>query len=144
MLFFLKKKLNPPVLKMVVPGRRALGEAWSEVTVRPREDGGFDLENRPAEVAPADGAPVIVPAMANLSEDEVNFILEGALKRQEYTKNHPRQQPVSDDDFQKWAQEMWTEYLEAKIKFLRGVTVSGPGGWTQREKPPVQEWNPRV
>lgn len=129
---FKKPKPLPPVVKMVVPGRRALGEEWSEVTVRPNVDGGFDLETQP-HAAPANGQAVIIPAMANLSNEEVDFILEGSLKASEYESRKPRRRPVSDKEIEKMANQMWVEYLEKKILSFKGTSHFGPTGKTQRE-----------
>lgn len=138
MLFkFRKPKPLPPVMKMIVPGRRALGEEWSEVTVRPNVRGGFDLENTPA-VAPAMGQPVFIPAMANLSNEEVDFILEGALKAQDYESYKPKRRPVTDAEIQTMVQQLWMDYCEQKLKGFLGVSVFGLGGHTQRTGAPAE------
>lgn len=134
MLFkFKKAKPAPPILKMVVPGRRALGETWSEVTLRPNPDGDFTLETKPAEQAPAMGVPVIIPAMANLSSEEVDFILKGALKAQEYESRKPRRRPVTDREIHRMVNQMWRDYVEQKIHAFKGDSQFGPFGKTQRE-----------
>lgn len=144
LLKFLKGKPLPPIIKMIVPGRRALGEDWSEVTLRPDPTGDFILETKPAEVKPVMNTPIIIPAMSNLSEDEVNFILEGALKAQEYESRHPRRRPVTDAEIHKMVQELWNNYFAEKVAVLKGVSQMGPSGNTQRMKPARQIWNPRI
>lgn len=141
MQFFFKRKPRNPVVKMIVPGRRALGETWSEVAVLPRDDGGFDLETRPAEHVPATGQPIVIPAMANLSTEEVNFIMEGALKAADYESRKPRRRPVTDKEVQEWAQKLWDDYFAQKLAYFQGVSQFGPAGKTQRERPALRNWN---
>jgi hypothetical protein len=131
-------KKNNAIMKMVIPGRRALGETWREVTIRPTDNGGYTTENVAAE-APAQGRPVVIPAMANLSDDEVNFILEGALKAQDYYSRQKRK-PNSAEE-KKIVQKMWDDYVEQKLKGFKGQTVLGPGGFFQRESPGLKNWN---
>lgn len=134
-----RPKPNNAVMTMVVPGRRALGEEWRKVTIRPEADGGYTTENEPAQ-APPGGVPVVIPALANLSDAEINFILEGALKFQEYQSRRPRRRPVSDPEIQRMVQSMWNDYVENKLKGLKGQTTLGPGGYFQRESPGIKRW----
>lgn len=132
MLFrFAKSKPLPAVMKMVVPGIRSLGQEWREVTVRPDPKGGFTIDNEEAK-RPAMGQPVFIPALANLSNDEVDFILEGALARQQDEARHPRRQPVTDAEIHGMVQQLWLDYMEQKIHAFKGDSQFGPSGKTQR------------
>lgn len=121
-----------PVAKMIVPGRRALGEAWQEVTIAVKDDRIQVTENRPVE-APPGGRAVVVPGMAALSTDAVNYILEGALQRQEYAKRRPRRRPVTDKEIEQIVNQMWLDFCEQKVRAFSGTSQFGPKGKTQRE-----------
>lgn len=137
------KKKNP-VLRMVVPGPRALGVQWEEVTFRPSEDGGHIEVEKQATQAPANGMPHIIPAMGNLSSDEVDFILEGALKASEYESHRPRRQPVTDAEVEAWANKLWHDYFEQKLRAFQGISTFGLGGHTQRQSwGGPKDFNPR-
>lgn len=131
---FKRPRPKAPILKMVVPGRRDLGgSGWEEVTLRPSDDGATIETERNATEAPATGLPHIIPAMGNLSTEEVNFIMEGSLKASEYESRHPRRQPVTDKEIQKMVQQMWMDYMEQKLRAFKGTSTFGLGGHTQRQ-----------
>lgn len=130
MLIKFKKKKNPAVLKTIMPGRRALGEQWREITIRPNEDGSYEVENEPA-ARPAQGRPVVIPAMAGLSDQEVNFILGGALKAQDYYSRQNRR--PSEVEITREVNKMWADYVEQKLLGFKGTTHIGPGGLFQRQ-----------
>jgi hypothetical protein len=141
----LKSKPKAPIMKMVVPGPRALGIQWEEVTLRPSEDGGHIETERQATAAPATGLAHIIPAMGNLSSEEVDFILEGSLKASEYESRKPRRQPVTDAEIQQMVQQMWLDYMEQKIRAFDGRSTFGLGGHTQRQSwGGPKEFNPRA
>lgn len=131
------KKPNP-VMSMIVPGRRALGEQWSKVSVLPNADGTFTVE-REETPAPADNTAIFVPSLGNLSFEAVDFILEYKKKDQEYRKSHNL--PVKWGWSEKEITEMFHDFCRQKLKHWKGQTVSGPGGWTQREKGPGHDRN---
>jgi hypothetical protein len=142
---FLKPKPKPPIMKMVVPGPRALGIDWEEVTYRPSDDGGRIETERKATTAPATGYAHIIPSMGNLSTEEVNFIMEGSLKASEYQSRKPTRRPVTDAEIQAMAQQMWLDYLEQKIRAFDGRSTFGLGGHTQRQSwGGPKEFNPRA
>lgn len=134
-----------PIVKMIVPGRRALGEAWQEITIAVKDDRIQVTESVPAE-APPDNVPIYSFGMEKLSADAVNFILEGALQKQEYTRRKPKRRPVSDKEIEKMVNDLWLNWCEAKVQMLKGTTFSAPGTFNQRENPGIQNWtgvNPR-
>lgn len=142
---FRKPKPKAPILKMVVPGRRDLGgSGWEEVEIRPSDDGGhIETERRAAEV-PATGFAHIIPAMGNLSTEEVDFILEGALKASEYESRQPKREPVTEQRIQEIVQQMWLDYMEQKVYAYEGRSTFGRGGHTQRQSwGGPKEFNPR-
>lgn len=136
---FLNRKPKP-IAKIVMPGRRAYGEGWREVTlaVDERNDEIVVHENKAVE-APAQNKPIYVPAMGNLEMEHVNFLLEGARKSQEYGAKHPTE--MSDAQYNKWINEQWIAFVENKLKYFKGQSVFGPGGHTQRQKPGRTHWN---
>lgn len=145
MIFRIKKPKPKPLLKMIVPGRRALGEDWQEVTIAVQDDE-IKVTESVAVAAPPSNRPVIVPGMGTLPPDAIDHILQGALKQQEYMKQHPRRRPVSDGEVRRMVQALWEDYCEQKLKALKGQTSVGAGGIFQREKPGITNWtgvNPR-
>ncbi len=125
-------KKQKPIMKMVTQGRRSYGEDWQEITIGIRDDEVAVIENIPT-TAPAGGKPIYVPAMGNLSMEQVDFLIEGARKAQEYGSVHPSQMPL--DEYKAWLNEQWQDYVEQKLKWLKGQTTLGPAGFNQRETP---------
>lgn len=122
-------KLNP-VVSMILPGRRSLGEDWSKVHIFANPDtGGYDVE-REDTTAPADNCMIFVPALGNLSYEAVDYILEYKRKDQEYRKAHnlPIRRGVSQAEISK----LFHDWIELKLKRFRRQTFSGPSGWAQR------------
>lgn len=130
---FKAPKPKAPVFDAIVPGPRYYGRPWERVTVRPSDDGGkLETTYEKAE-APATGLAHIIPSMGNLSTEEVNFIMEGALKASEYESRKPKREPVSEKRIQQMVQQMWMDYVEQKLRAFEGVSTFGPGGNTQRQ-----------
>lgn len=126
----LKKAPEKPVMTMIVPGRRALGEDWSKVTVTPNaETGDYDVE-REDTAAPPLNIPIFVPALGNVSLEIADFILESQRKEQEYQVKNPNRQhsPVLEQKIK----ELWLDFVEQKLKAFKRQTQSGPAGTTQR------------
>lgn len=125
-------------MKMITPGRRSLGEDWQEVTIGVEDDQIKVTESKPAQ-APPGGRPIYVPSMGNLEMDVVDHLLEGARKAQEYSKKHPRQ--MSLEEYETWLNQQWLDFCEQKLKWFKGQTTIGPGGFYQRETPGRTNWN---
>lgn len=138
MQFKFKDKKSRPILKMIQPGRRSLGEDWQEVTIAVENDEIKVTENK-ATTAPPGGKPIYVPAMGNLEMEAVDFLIEGARKQQEYQKKHPRQ--MSLEEYETWLNQQWLDFCEQKLKWFKGQTTLGPGGFYQRETPGRKHWN---
>ena len=119
-----------PVMSMIIPGRRALGEDWSKVNVFAGENGyTSEREDTPA---PADGKAIFVPGMGNVSTEMADFILEQQRHMAIERLRHPnRPDPRSEADR---INAMWHDFVEQKLRAFKGQSTFGPGGHTQREK----------
>lgn len=129
-----EETLNP-IVTMVTPGRRALGESWSKVSIAwSSEDRAYVLRREDAP-APADNLPIFVPSLGNLSMEAVDFIIQSQQKEAEYrerskSKTRAQQQKETYERINR----MWQDYAEQKLRWLRGQTTLGAGGFNQREK----------
>lgn len=123
----------PPIMTAILPGRRALGETWSKVSVRWEPDERAYVLTREDAPAPADNQPIFVPALGNLSMEAVDFIVQ---EQQELAKHRATTKALSREQQEKerWQQinRMWQDFAEQKLKHFRHQTQVGPGGWTQR------------
>lgn len=124
-----KKTPSKPVMSMIIPGRRAFGEKWSKVTVGVDADG-YTVEREDTE-APARKTPIFVPALGNISIEMTDYILEKTRHDQKYRVGKPR---PSQQEISERLNKMWLDWIEQKLRHFQGKTVSGPGGWTQRER----------
>lgn len=136
----IKEGETKPIAKMIIPGRRALGEKWQEVTIAVKDDKIQVTENVPAE-APATGTPIFTLGMGQLSTEEHNFILGHAYQEQEYRKRKPRRRPVTDAEIEEMVNKIWLDWCEMKAKALAGKTHSGPGLFNQRESAAIKNWS---
>ena len=73
--------------------------------------------------------------------EQMDFILEGARKTQEYETKRPKRQPVTDAEIERMVNKLWLDWCEAKAKGLAGKTTLGPGGFFQRESAGVKNWS---
>lgn|SRR3990167_6591409 len=124
--------MRKPILTMLTPGRRALGEAWSKVKIFANPDTGhYDVE-REDSPAPADNTAIIVPQMGEMSVEMADYILEYKRKDQEYRVHHgnPIRTTWTFDEIN----QLWLDWCDFKKRHYKGQSVSGPGGWTQRER----------
>ncbi len=133
MRFWLKQPEAKPIVKMVVHGQRSEGEDFIEVTVGVDQDDRIRILGKQPVEAPPNRRPIIVPAMGNLAMEQVDFLLEGARKSQEYSNVNPHDMPLPE--YNRWLGKMWLDYVEQKLKWLKGQTTIGPGGFNQREAP---------
>lgn len=122
-----------PIMAMVVPGRRALGETWSRVTIHWDPDERAYILRREDAEAPADGRPVYVPALGNASPEIVHFLLDAQLKEAEYRKARGPQGETQTEMHARY-NRLWHDFVEQKLKWFLGQSQSGPGGMAQREK----------
>lgn len=124
-----------PVMSMIAPGRRAEGEDWIRYDLAPTPEGGWETRRSEVE-APADGSPIFVPAMGNLSWEMVDFILgheqEKAKERAKGVHHHSH--AIQQKELFERVNAMWQDFCEEKLRMFRGQTQIGPGGMSQREK----------
>lgn len=126
-----RKNEDVPVVKMITPGRRALGEDWSEVTIA--HDGNeIHVTSVPHE-APADGKAIIVPTQGKRNDSMTDFILDKYMGLAAERAAHP-QPAMSPAERYALMNKWWMDYLENKIRHLRGQSTFGPGGFTQRQR----------
>lgn len=124
-----------PIVTMVTPGRRAIGESWSKVSILWDSDERAYVLQREDAPAPADNQPIFVPALGNLSMQAVDFIIQSQQKEAEYRES---EKVKSRDQKRKenWERvnRMWQDYMEQKLRWMRGQTTVGAGGLFQRDK----------
>ena len=118
-------------MHMLVPGRRALGEDWSKVTIYADDNGEYRTV-REDTTAPAENCAIFVPAMGNMSYEAVDYLLEYKRKDQEYRKTHNL--PIKKGWTKAEIEQLFYDWCEFKAKALAGKTVSGPHLWAQRER----------
>lgn len=115
-------------ITMIVPGRRALGETWSKVTIGHDQDEiTVQREDAPP---PADGRSIMVVA----GEDSAyaQYILTAALeKAQEHAKSVPE---LTDRERFEATNAAWFAFMEDKLKHLKGQTSIGSAGMFQRQR----------
>ena len=122
------QKSKKPLVKMVVPGRRALGEDWREITISHDGDD-YVLDNEAADM-PVTQRPIVVPMLGQMSVEQADYIIGWVRKENEYRKSRGLG-PAKPDA--KTINQMWLDYQEAKLKAFKGQSSFGPGGSTQRE-----------
>ena len=123
--------MRNPIVTMITPGRRSLGEDWSKVSIYVTPEGHYEVE-REDTAAPADNCAIIVPAMGNLSIEAADYILERKRKDQEYRKSH--KQPIRKGWSKQEVNQLWQDWMELKQKRFKGQTQSGPKQTFQRER----------
>jgi hypothetical protein len=117
-------------MHMVVPGRRALGEDWRKVTIGVKDDKVGVTKNEPAE-APADGNPIFVPGLGNISTEMADFILESKRHDAEDRAKKPKRSQAEVNDE---VNRLWHDFVEQKLRHFKGQSTFGPGVHTQRER----------
>lgn len=121
-----------PVISLITPGRRAIGEKWSKVNIFADDSTGGYKVKREDTPAPAGNRPIVVPGLGNISIEMADFILE--------KQRHDQEEQVKEGrfdhsvDMENRIKQLWMEYMEWKVKMLEGKTVSGPYSWSQRER----------
>lgn len=140
MRFKIKEDKPKPLAKMVIPGRRALGEQWQEVTIAVKDDKIQVVENVPT-AAPPNNTAIFTFGMTQVSNEQMDFILKGARKAQEYEAKSPKRRPPTDYEIEQMVNKMWHEYCEQKLKWFKGQTTIGAGGFYQRSVPERTNWS---
>ncbi len=131
MLFFTKKKPDKAIAKLLNHVPRAYGDEWQEVTYRLNPATGVvEKDYQPAE-APAEQKPILVIGNTGLSDSEMDFILAGARKTQEYWSRDKKRKP-SDKEIWWMVNTLFQEYNNQLVAAGRRISQFGPKGKTQR------------
>ena len=118
----------------ILPGRRALGETWNKVTVRPDASGNkLEVIVAPT-LAPPEMLPIIVVAGGQMEIEQAEYALEWTRQKESENSGKPKND-LTPAEFYKQLNEMWQDYLRLKIAWLQGQTTIGPGGMHQRQSP---------
>ena len=117
-----------PVITMIMPGRRALGESWSKVTIGESPDG-MTIAREDAD-APADGKPIM--AMSGPDAEYAKYIIEAQMEMAKARACAPQELTAAE----RYAalNKAWQDYMEQKLRHLKGVSAIGAGGMFQRER----------
>lgn len=124
---FLKPKIEHGI-SMVIPGRRALGESWVRVTLGHDADN-MTYEAQPAE-APADGKPIMV--ISGKDAEIAEYILTAQMEKAKERAVAP--QELTHEERCELVNAAWRDYVEQKLRALRGQSTFGSGGFTQRQR----------
>lgn len=124
----LKPRDPVPVISMIVPGRRALGEQWSRVTIG--HDGDEITIEREDAAAPADNKPIM--AVTGPDAEYARYILEAQAEKAQARAVAP-QELTREERFEA-LNAAWHAYMEQKLRWLNGQTTIGPAGMHQRQR----------
>ncbi len=72
-----------------------------------------------------------MPGLGNVSIDMTEYILEQQQYAAVERAKRPKPSPV---ETHKEVNRMWHDYMEQKLRWFKGHTVLGPGGFFQRER----------
>lgn len=122
------KPVSNHSITMVVPGRRALGESWTRVTIGNDGDN-ITVDAEPTE-APADNKPIV----AMTGNDAV--IAQAIITKQMEMAHGRAVAPQEMTHAERYAlvNAAWNDYVEQKIRALRGQSSFGPTGSFQRQR----------
>lgn len=113
-------KLNP-IVSMIMPGRRSLGEGWRKVSIHPDPDtGNYLIDNEPTE-APAHNRTIMVPGLGNVTAEMADFMLEHMRDK----AKTPKARSLSKEEEAKQLNEAWQDYMEQKLRAFKGQTTVG-------------------
>ena len=124
---FIKPVANHSIT-MVVPGRRALGEHWTRVTIGNDGDN-ITVDAEPTE-APADNKPIV--AMTGNDAAIAQAIITKQMEMAHGRLVAP--QEMTYEEKYRLVNAAWHDYIEQKIRALRGQSTFGPGGSNQRQR----------
>jgi hypothetical protein len=113
---------------MVVPGRRALGEDWVQVTI------GHDADNITYDTAPA-AAPAdrkSIMAISGKDQEAARYIIEAQMEKAVSRATAP--QNLTPKERYDAVNEAWHNFAEQKLRALKGVSTFGSAGSTQRSR----------
>lgn len=123
-----------PVMTVVVPGRRALGETYTKIEIGHANDR-IVAHASPAET-PASGQPLMI--MHGADEKYADYLLEAMTEKQraEFAVGSLSWREKEQIKAEAWErlQRDWFDHMENKVRHLKGVTQIGAGGMHQRQK----------
>lgn len=116
-----------PQMTMVIPGRRALGEAWTQVEIGVRND-------QIVAQAHAAEAPPSQQPFAILHGEDAKYAEELLAMMNDQQRASLAGGTMTDDD-RAAIRKLWMDHIENKLKWLRGQTQLGATGrMTQRQR----------
>lgn len=115
-------------ISMIVPGRRALGESWLRVTIGHDQDH-MTYQTEAAD-APADGKAIM--AVSGQDAEMASYILTAQMEKAKARAVAP--QALTREERFEMVNAAWQDFLEQKLRFLKGQSTFGSGGATQRQR----------
>lgn len=117
-----------PMLTMITPGRRALGEDWSEVKIGSTDDE-ITVEVSPT-AAPAHNRPIIVAHEGEM--EMIDYILEAT--RAKAAERDTSTDLLTAQERHAAINEAWQDYIGDKLAHFHGRSTIGAGGMVQRQR----------
>ena len=115
-------------ISMIVPGRRALGESWTKVTIG--HDADRIVYQTEAAEAPADGRSIV--AVSGEDAEMASYILTAQMEKARSRAVAP--QALTRQERFDLVNAAWHDYVEQKLRMMRGVSTFGAGGAVQRQR----------
>ena len=126
-------KPNANQITMIVPGRRALGETWSKVTIgaNPNTDQ-IEVTREDAET-PADGKAIMV--LGAKEQAYADYILVAALEKAKARGKTVAELVMDRAEYAKALNEMWQDWMVEKVRWYKGQSqIGATGHLTQRQR----------
>lgn len=123
---YLKPQAPEAVMTLVVPGARALGEQWQKVTIG--HDGNDIVVDREETTAPVGNRPVMV--MSGPDAEYTSYIFAAAAEKAQGRLVYE----LSPQEKWEAVNRAWHEFVEQKLRQLKGQSTFGPGGSVQRQR----------
>lgn len=123
---YIKPKGTEAVSTFVMPGRRVEGEDWVKVTIG--HDGSEIVMDTEDAERPVGARPVVAFSGADTAYTE--HILAAAAEKAQGRLIHE----MSSEEKFEVANKAWQDYMEQKLRHLKGQSTFGPGGFTQRQR----------
>lgn len=118
-----------PEISMIVPGRRALGETWTRVTIGHDADR-ITVDTAPAE-APADNIPIM--AVTGPDAEYAKYILDAQLEKARDRAGQPPRGLTRQEKYD-LVNEAWFAFMEQKQLHLMGRSTFGAGINVERQR----------
>lgn len=114
------------LITMIVPGRRAFGEEWMEVTIDATPDA---LQvHRESAVAPENGRPIMIgPA----EQEQASYIIDAMYEKAQERAKRP--EDLTPQERFEAVNNAWHDYIAEKQRAFQGISQFGAAGFTQRQ-----------